>query len=83
MSTATTGADEQVAGTRRYSMLIVWSDEDNAYLVHLPEWEAAGAVLDAVTHGATPEEAARNGAEALESLMLSWRDLGWPLPPVA
>ena len=33
----------------RYSMLIEWSDEDQAYLVTLPEW--AGRVIMPVTHG--------------------------------
>ena len=27
---------------RRYSMLIQWSDEDEAHLVTLPEWEGRG-----------------------------------------
>ena len=83
MSAATSGGSatsEQAPDVPGYSMLIEWSDEDGVYLVRLPEWEAAGAVLDAVTHGQTYEEAARNGVEALESLIASWQDMGWPLP---
>ena len=51
----------------KYSMLIEWSDEDGAYLVSLPEWR--GMVNTPSTHGATYEEAAKNGAEVLEMLM--------------
>ena len=47
-------------------MLVQWSDEDQAYLVTLPEW--ADHVLRPVTHGETYEEAIRNGHEALEAL---------------
>jgi antitoxin HicB len=50
----------------RYSMVIQWSDEDQAYLVSLPEWE--GRVSNPVTHGDTYEEAARNGLDAVTAL---------------
>src|SRR2546421_8529773 len=53
----------------RYSMLIQWSDEDQAYLVALPEWEGHLFNWDAATHGATYEEAARHGREVLELLV--------------
>ncbi len=61
-----------------YSMLIEWSDEDQAYLVTLPEW--AVSVMQPVTHGATYAEAAKNGCEALEMLIESAREEGEPLP---
>lgn len=48
----------------QYSMIIEWSDEDDAYIVTLPEWGRF-----AHTHGATYEEAAKNGSEVLEMLM--------------
>jgi predicted RNase H-like HicB family nuclease len=35
---------------------------------------------DAVTHGATYEEAARNGREVLEMLIAEYQDTGKPLP---
>jgi predicted RNase H-like HicB family nuclease len=44
-------------------MIIQWSDEDQAYVVSLPEWGGAK------THGATYEEAARHAQEVLEMLM--------------
>lgn len=51
----------------KYRMLIEWSDENDAFLVILPDWE--GRVLQPVTDGATYEEAARNGQEALDLLV--------------
>ncbi len=58
----------------RYSMLIQWSDEDQVYVVTLPEFDGNK------THGATYEEAARRGQEALESLIEAYQTEGWPLP---
>jgi predicted RNase H-like HicB family nuclease len=46
-------------------MVIQWSNEDQAYLVHLPEFPAQHFV----THGDTYEEAAKHGQEAIESLI--------------
>jgi predicted RNase H-like HicB family nuclease/predicted RNA binding protein YcfA (HicA-like mRNA interferase family) len=57
----------------RYTVIIQWSDEDQAYVVSLPEWGAG-----AKTHGATYEEAARNAEEVLELLMRD--DPGAPEP---
>lgn len=50
-----------------YSMLIQWSDEDQAFLVTLPEW--ADRVAMPCTHGTTYQDAARNGAEVLRLLV--------------
>ena len=57
----------------QYKMVIVWSDEDKCYLVHLPDFPEQMYR----THGDTYEEAARNGQEVLE-LLLEEDDL--PLP---
>ena len=62
----------------RYSMLIQWSEEDQAYLVTLPEWE--GRVFGPVTHGDTYEEAVRNGREAMAALIASAEKHSEPLP---
>lgn len=62
----------------RYSMLIQWSNEDNTYLVTLPEWQ--NEIQDVFTHGDTYEEAAKNGRECLEFLTKSARELGDDLP---
>jgi predicted RNase H-like HicB family nuclease len=59
-------------------MLVEWSEEDEAYLVTLPEWK--GRVFGPVTHGDTYEEAARNGREVLEMLIESAHEHGEPLP---
>ena len=54
-----------------YAMLIQWSNEDQAYLVRLPDWEQAQRVLGPVTHGDTYTEALEHGLEALEALIAS------------
>ncbi len=50
-----------------YSMVIEWSDEDEAFLVTLPEW--ADRVMMPATHGSTYAEAVQNGQEVLEMLV--------------
>ena len=62
----------------RYSMLIQWSDEDQAYVVSLTDWE--GRVFNPVTHGESYAEAATTGLEALEALVGSAERSGEPLP---
>ena len=54
-----------------YSILIQCSEADQAYIASLPEFGPY-----ALTHGATYEEALKNGQEALELLM----DETLPLP---
>ena len=62
----------------QYSMLIQWSDDDQAFLVTLPEWE--GRVLGPVTHGQTYEEAVARGKDALTALIGSARQHDEELP---
>jgi antitoxin HicB len=62
-----------------YSMLIEWSEEDQAYLVTLPEW--ANRVMMPATHGSTYSEAVQHGQEVLEMLINSALQHGEPLPP--
>jgi predicted RNase H-like HicB family nuclease len=57
-----------------YSMDIRWSEEDKAFVVSLPEFP------DCQTHGATYEEAARMGREALESVIEAYQSEGRSLP---
>jgi len=59
--------------TQRYPMVIVWSDEDDCYLVHLPDFPEQRFR----THGTTYEEAAKNGQEVLELLL---EEDGLPTP---
>lgn len=61
-----------------YSMLIEWSETDQAYLVTLPEW--AGRALMPATHGSSYEEAVQHGREVLEMLVGSALREGEPLP---
>jgi len=67
-----------MSADHRYSMLIQWSYEDDAFLVTLPEWE--GIVMNPVTHGDTYAEAAANGEDALTALSASLSDDGQALP---
>ena len=60
--------------TCRYSMIIQWSDEDEVFVVTLPEFGGC------MTHGDSYEEAARQGQDALESLIESYQAEGRPLP---
>jgi antitoxin HicB len=53
----------------QYSMLIKWSNDDQAFLVTLPEWE--GRVFGPVTHGSSYEEAVERGKDALATLIAS------------
>jgi len=57
-----------------YSMIIQWSDEDNKYIVTIPEF------IGATTHGDTYEEAVKNGQEVIELCIESEQALGRPLP---
>ena len=59
----------------RYTLVISWSDEDQTYVVSFPEWGEATH-----THGATYEEAARNGQEVLADLVGLWREQVRTLP---
>ena len=61
-----------------YSMVIEWSEEDQTFIVSLPEFGPY-----AKTHGPTYEEAVRMGREALESLIERYQADGQPLPAPA
>ncbi len=58
-----------------YSMIIQWSDEDNAYIVTVPELPGCR------THGKTYEEAVRQGQDAIATWIDGSRELGLPIPP--
>ena len=60
----------------KYQMIIQWSNEDNCFLVALPDFPGQ----QWRTHGDTYEEAVANGKEALESLIISYEADGEPLP---
>jgi predicted RNase H-like HicB family nuclease len=50
---------------KRYSMIIEWSDEDQAYIVTVPELPGCK------THGSTYEEAIQQGQDAIESWIMA------------
>ena len=59
----------------RYTVIVQWSDEDNCFVVSLPEW---GEFCH--THGETYEEAIANAQEVLEILIEGATDRGEDLP---
>ena len=61
-----------------YSMVIQWSDEDSCFVVFLPEF--ADLVMQPCTDGQTYEEAARQGQEAIASLIEWFEAEGKALP---
>jgi predicted RNase H-like HicB family nuclease len=60
---------------QHYSMIIQWSDEDNAYIVTVPELPGCQ------THGETYEEAVQQGKDAIASWIMVAEELGRSIPP--
>jgi antitoxin HicB len=60
--------------TTHYSMIIEWSDEDQAFIVTVPELPGCR------THGDTYEEAVQQGIDAIEGWIEVAKDMGWSLP---
>ena len=61
----------------KYTILIQWSEEDECFVVSLPEFED---VMQPVTHGDTYLEALQNAEEVLELLIESAQANGESLP---
>lgn len=59
----------------RYSIVIEWSEEDQAYIVSLPEW---GNLVH--THGDSYDEALHRGKELIEVLIVTRQQQGESLP---
>jgi predicted RNase H-like HicB family nuclease len=59
---------------QHYSMIIQWSDRDDAYIVTVPELPGCR------THGETYEEAVQQGQEAIETWIDGSRASGLPIP---
>ncbi|HEY7975642.1 MAG TPA: type II toxin-antitoxin system HicB family antitoxin [Ktedonobacterales bacterium] len=57
-----------------YSMRIQWSDADHAFLVTVPELPGC------VTHGATYEDAVRQGQDAIAGWIEANHSWGRPIP---
>jgi predicted RNase H-like HicB family nuclease len=62
----------------RYSMVVQWSDEDQLFLVTIPEFSER--VIMPCTHGETREQAIHNGEEVMEMYLEAWEVEGEPLP---
>lgn len=60
--------------TKHYSMIIQWSDEDQIYIVTVPELPGCR------THGSTYEEAVKQGQDAIESWIMAALADNDPIP---
>lgn len=60
----------------KYQMVIQWSDADDCFLIGFPDF----AGQQGRTHGQTHKKALAQGIEALESLVMSYKSVGEPLP---
>ena len=60
-----------------YTVIIQWSQEDECFVVFLPEFED---VMQPVTHGDSYEEAIKNAQEVIDLLISSYCEEGKPLP---
>lgn len=65
---------DDLAATRPYSMIVEWSDEDDAYIVTVAELPGCR------THGATRAEAVAMGEEAIAGWLAVARERGEPPP---
>ncbi|MBE8991906.1 type II toxin-antitoxin system HicB family antitoxin [Nostoc sp. LEGE 12450] len=61
----------------KYTIMIQWSEEDQSYMVLLPEFTH---IMQPCTHGETYEDALKNAQEVLEMLIESSLADGEPLP---
>lgn len=66
--------NKQSAQHAHYSMVIEWSDENQAFMVSIPEFPGN------YTHGDTYEEAVKQGQDLIESLIMWTRQDGKSLP---
>ncbi len=67
-------ASLEPASAYHYSMVIQWDPRDNIYIVTVPELEGC------VTHGATYEEAVRQGQDAIETWIMTDQPWNDPIP---
>ena len=56
----------------KYRVNILWSEEDNCYVVELPEF--ATEIQRYFTHGETYQEALKNAQEVLELFIESYQE---------
>ena len=58
-----------------YSVVVKWSDEDQAYLVFIPEFGP-----HQLTHGDNYRQAFKHALEVMETLVDAYQEDGRPLP---
>lgn len=74
MSEPRTTTAEQYAAAKPYAIVIEWSDEDQVYIATAPD------IRGCRTHGATRDEAARMGEEAVALALAAQARHGLPAP---
>ncbi len=62
----------------QYSMVIQWSEEDQLFLVTIPEF--SDRVIMPCTHGKTRQEAIKNGEDVIEMYLEAWQAEGETIP---
>lgn len=62
----------------KYSMIIEWSEEDQLFLVTIPEF--TDLVVMPCTHDKTREGAIKKGEEVIEMYLEAWSLEGQPIP---
>ena len=62
----------------KYQVTIAWSQEDNCYLVYLPDF--TDEIMQPVSHGDTYQEALQHGLEVMEELIVHLQVNGKSLP---
>ena len=62
----------------RYTTIVQSSDEDQLFLVTIPEF--ADRAIVPCTHGETREAAIRNAEEAIEMYLEAWQEEGSQIP---
>ena len=62
----------------QYTMVIQWSDEDQLFLVTIPEF--SDRVVMPCTHGKTRQEAISNGEDVIEMYLEAWQAEGETIP---
>lgn len=62
------------AHDQHYTLVIQWSNEDQAYIVKVPELPGC------ITHGATYQEAVDQAMEAMDAWVVGVDACDWPAP---
>lgn len=62
----------------KYSMLIEWLEEDQLFLVTIPEFSQR--VIMPCTHGKTRQEAIKNGEQVIDMYLEAWQEEALSIP---